>query len=108
MYPVRRIKLLLIVVYSLSFNFLYAQDLETSLVPHIKQIIIEQVKQEESHQLAYKKVQNIAKAAINYSEEHNSTELEDIFIEIEKNLTYEYLKLSRKQVVNLIIKAINS
>ena len=87
---------------------MYAQDLETSLVPHIKKIIIEQAKQENSHQLAYKKVQKIAKDAINYSEENKSSELEELFIEIEKNLAYEYLKLSRKQVVNLIIKAINS
>lgn len=86
----------------------YAGELESTLVPQVKKIIIEQAKHEDNYGLAYKKIQKIAKDAINYDGENVSTELDEAFTQIEKELSYVYMDLSKEQMIALIIKAINS
>lgn len=101
----------LIFISLIALNLLsvsYAGELESTLVPQVKKIIIEQARHEENYGLAYKKIQKIAKDAINYDGENVSAELDEAFSQIEKELSYVYMDLSKEQMVALIIKAINS
>ena len=86
----------------------YAGDVESTLIPEVKKIIINQAKHEDNYQLAYKKIQKLAKDAINYNGQDISPELDEAFTQIEKELSYVYMDLSKEQMVALIIKAINS
>lgn len=86
----------------------FAGGVEKTLVPHVKKIIIDQAKSEKNYQDAYKRIQKLAKAAIDYDAGKSTPELDELFSLIEKEFSFEYLELSKKQMVSLIIKAINS
>lgn len=86
----------------------FAGNVESTLVPHVKKIIIDQAKGENTYQEAYKRIQKFAKDAINFDNGKSSPELEELFLQIEKELSFDYLELSKAQMVTLIIKAINS
>lgn len=86
----------------------FAGDLENTLIPHVKKIIIDQAKGENNYQDAYKIIQKIAKDAIDYDDGKSTPELDDLFTQIENELSFDYLELNKKQMVSLIIKAINS
>lgn len=86
----------------------FAGDVESTLVPHVKKIIIDQAKGENNYQDAYKIIQKIAKDAIDYDDGKSTPELDELFTQIEKELSFDYLDLSKEQMVTLIIKAINS
>lgn len=86
----------------------YAGEVEVTLLPHVKKIIIEQAKSEKTYQDAYKVIRKLAKDAIDYNGVESTPELDELFTQIEKELAFDYLVLSKKQMVALIIKAINS
>ncbi len=89
-------------------NAAYAGSIESTLVPHVKKIIIDQARGEKNYQDAYKVIQKIAKDAIDYDDGKSTPELDELFTQIEKELSFDYLDLSKEQMVTLIIKAINS
>ena len=87
----------------------HAGEMTKNILPQIKKIIVDHAKHEDSYQLAYKKIQNIAKDAINYQSDHKSSrELDNIFLEIENDLSFDYLALTKEQMVTLILQALNS
>jgi hypothetical protein len=102
-------KLILACLISLKMTAsVYAGDVESKLVPQVKKIIINQVQHEANYQLAYKRIQKIAQDAINYNGQEISPELDEAFAQIQKELSFVYMDLSKEQMVALIIKAINS
>lgn len=86
----------------------YAGNVESTLIPHVKKIIIDQAKGEDNYQDAYKVIKKLAKDAIEYDAGKSTPELDELFTQIEKELSFDYLELSKEQMVSLIIKAINS
>lgn len=101
----------LIVAFVLSFIAvanLWAGDVESRLIPKVKKIIIEQAKSEDSYQQAYEKIKKLAHDAIEYDGVKSTAQLDEMFFQIEKELSYDYPKLNKDQMISLILKAINS
>lgn len=106
-YVLRKLILTSLIVLKMSTSA-FAGDVESTLVPHVKKIIIDQAKGENNYQDAYKIIQKIAKDAIDYDDGKSTPELDELFTQIEKELSFDYLELNKEQMVTLIIKAINS
>lgn len=86
----------------------FANQVEQSLIPQVKKIIIDHAKSESNAKDAYKRIQQIASDAIDFHQGNETRELQELFTEIENEVSFDYLKLSKEQMVTLIIKAINS
>ncbi len=102
----------LIIIISMTYSaFSYANMSQFVVMPSIKNEIVNYVIKNRTAEESYSAIKDISLSAVNFVQsegEESSERLEELILIVSRKLETDSVYLSRKDIVEAIIKAINS